>query len=245
LEDCYVLIGGTACDLWMGERDLEFRATKDLDIVLVVESLRPDFFRTFWQFVRDAGYEGYIGGEAPRNFYRFKKPHVKGYPWMIELFTRKSLDLSADVHLTPVPAGEDLSSLSAILLEDQYYQLVLRSRILIDDLSTTPAGCLIPLKARAWLDLTGRKAAGDVRVKDEDLKKHRNDVFRLLLTLAPADRVGLPETIRRHLTEFVAQFPPTNREWASIRQAVSQGSLTMSEPETALQQLKNIFRLAE
>lgn len=47
LEDCYVLIGGTACDLWMGERELAFRATKDLDIVLVVESLRPEFFRSF------------------------------------------------------------------------------------------------------------------------------------------------------------------------------------------------------
>ena len=36
LDDCYVQIGGTACDLWMGERTLDFRATKDLDRVLVV-----------------------------------------------------------------------------------------------------------------------------------------------------------------------------------------------------------------
>jgi len=35
----YVLIGGAACDLLMEEAGLEFRATKDLDIVLIVEAL--------------------------------------------------------------------------------------------------------------------------------------------------------------------------------------------------------------
>ena len=35
----YVLIGGTACDIAMAGAGLEFRATKDLDIVLVVEAL--------------------------------------------------------------------------------------------------------------------------------------------------------------------------------------------------------------
>ena len=35
----YVLIGGAACDLLMEEAGLEFRATKDLDIVLSVEAL--------------------------------------------------------------------------------------------------------------------------------------------------------------------------------------------------------------
>ena len=33
-EDQYVLIGGTAATLAMAEAGLEFRATKDLDIVL-------------------------------------------------------------------------------------------------------------------------------------------------------------------------------------------------------------------
>ena len=59
-----MLIGGTACDLWMGERALDFRATKDLDMVLVVEALRPEFFQVFWQFVKDAGYEGFGGGRS-------------------------------------------------------------------------------------------------------------------------------------------------------------------------------------
>lgn len=243
LQDCYVLIGGTACDLWMGDRALEFRATKDLDIVLVAESLRAEFFGNFWQFVRDAGYEGFVGGEAPRNFYRFKKRRVEGFPWMVELFTRNTLNLPDGIQLTPVPAADDLPSLSAILLEDDYYRFVVSSRIATDGVSTTPAQCLIPLKARAWLDLTRRKAAGDPRVKDEDLKKHRNDVFRLLVTLAPADRFDLPATIRSHLGEFVARFPPASQEWGPIQQAVNQGPIAMPSPETALQQINANFRL--
>lgn len=30
----YVFIGGTACDIILGTRDVDFRVTKDLDIVL-------------------------------------------------------------------------------------------------------------------------------------------------------------------------------------------------------------------
>jgi hypothetical protein len=227
----------------MGDRGLEFRATKDLDIVLIVESLRPEFFRVFWDFVRDAGYEGFIGGEAPRNFYRFKRRRQQQYPWMVELFTRQPFELPANVHLTPVPATDGIPSLSAILLEDDYYNLVRASRVTIDGVPSTPAGCLIPLKARAWLDLTRRRAAGDVQASEDDARKHRNDVFRLLVTLAPADRIDLPQNARAHLTDFARGFPADSRDWEAIQQAVNQGPLRMPRPEAAIQQLRDNFRL--
>lgn len=40
-EGEYVLIGGGACDLLFGEVGQDFRATKDLDLVLLVEALTP------------------------------------------------------------------------------------------------------------------------------------------------------------------------------------------------------------
>lgn len=43
--DRYVLIGGTAATIAMADAGLEFRATKDLDIVLVVEALDAEFGR--------------------------------------------------------------------------------------------------------------------------------------------------------------------------------------------------------
>jgi len=36
--DQYVLIGGAACDLWFEEAATEFRATRDLDLVLTLET---------------------------------------------------------------------------------------------------------------------------------------------------------------------------------------------------------------
>ena len=50
-QDQYVLIGGAACDIVFQEADLPFRATKDLDMVLIVEALTPEFGRRFWGFV--------------------------------------------------------------------------------------------------------------------------------------------------------------------------------------------------
>lgn len=53
LEEEYVLIGGGACDLLFDEAGRQFRATKDLDLVLLVEALTARFGRVFWQFVRE------------------------------------------------------------------------------------------------------------------------------------------------------------------------------------------------
>ena len=35
-EEQYAIIGGTACDILMTEEGLNFRATKDLDLVLII-----------------------------------------------------------------------------------------------------------------------------------------------------------------------------------------------------------------
>lgn len=53
----YVIIGGTACDLLMEQEELEFRATKDLDIVLIVESMTSAFGKRFWDFIKEAEYK--------------------------------------------------------------------------------------------------------------------------------------------------------------------------------------------
>ena len=56
-EEQYVIIGGTACDILMTNEELSFRATKDIDFVLIVEALNADFGRKFWEYVKQAGYE--------------------------------------------------------------------------------------------------------------------------------------------------------------------------------------------
>lgn len=85
----YIFIGGTACDLILGNLGVDFRATKDLDIVLLIEALDNSFLEKFEEFIRDGAYKHinkYTGNEQ---FYRFEKPDDKNFPHMIELFSRK------------------------------------------------------------------------------------------------------------------------------------------------------------
>lgn len=241
VENSYILIGGAACDVWLSERGFPFRATKDLDVVIVVEALHPAFFERFWSFIREGRYRSHQQSETRPEFYRFKDPEDARHPAMIELLSRNHLELPPDAHLTPIPAGEDISSLSAILLEDDYYHFVIQTRIIVGGVPIVPAQCLIPLKARAWLDLTARKAAGNANVIGDDIKKHRNDVFRLYRSLAPTDRFALPGRVRTDLQAFLDRFPVESPEWEAIRKAV--GTPALPEPAAVITQLRDIFQL--
>ena len=46
-SDCYTVIGGTACDILMSEADADFRATKDIDMILLMEDRYSDLRRCF------------------------------------------------------------------------------------------------------------------------------------------------------------------------------------------------------
>ena len=39
-----VLIGGAACDILFESNEVNFRATRDLDMVLIIEALTPEFY---------------------------------------------------------------------------------------------------------------------------------------------------------------------------------------------------------
>jgi len=79
-SDRFVLICGTACDMAMTEAGLEFRATKDLDIVLWVEALDKLFVEAFWEFVRAGRYQIQQKSTGERRSYRFQKPEETEYP---------------------------------------------------------------------------------------------------------------------------------------------------------------------
>ena len=120
-QDQYVLIGGAACDIVFNEANLTFRATKDLDVVLIVEAITPDFGRRFWDFVREGGYENRAKSNGMPQFYRFDKPKAPEYPYMIELFARSdSVFDNETLGCRPLHLGDEISSLSAILLNNDY-----------------------------------------------------------------------------------------------------------------------------
>jgi len=203
LSDNYVIIGGTACSLIMSEEEVEFRPTKDIDVVLLVEALNPEFGRRFWDYVLEAGYAHRQKSTGKPEFYRFFSPKSAEYPEMIELFSRHidGLNLPENAHITPIPIGRDISSLSAILLNDDYYHFLQGGVRKIDGLPILDELHLIPFKAKAWLELTERKENGGVDASD--IRKHKRDIYRLSDFIAPGFKLALPEAIERDMREFI------------------------------------------
>lgn len=204
-EGCYALIGGSACDLLLAEQGETFRATKDLDVVVLANSAAAEFAKALWAFVRDGGYEPWHSNDGGVHFYRFLRPKKPGYPHMIELFARHpDFQLAeTDAEIAPLPFDEDVSSLSAILLDDDYYQVLTDGLITVGGISTLDEAHLLVLKMRAHIDLNDRANAGQ-RVNSADLKKHRKDVLRLL-ELVPSDAMlSLPDRVQVDAQRFIA-----------------------------------------
>ncbi len=192
--------------------DNDFRATKDLDIVLIAEKLNDEFTADLWQFIKDAGYRHLNKATGKPQFYRFDKPDSKDYPHMLELFSRKPdlLHIPEGVTLTPIPLDGPISSLSAILLDDDTYRFIREGHTIVEKLSILPASHIIPLKAQAFIDLTKRKLAGSTNVDSKQIKKHKNDCFRLLGSLDDDNRVPLPELLHEAFVNFLATMEQEN-----------------------------------
>ena len=236
-EDHYAIIGGTACDLLMTDEGLDFRATKDIDLVLIVEAVDAAFGRRLWDYIVAAGYEHKNKSTGAVQFYRFTNPYTKDYPAMIELFARKpdSIVLPDTAELTPLPIDEEISSLSAILLNDDYYEFLKRGRVHVTDVTVLDALHLIPFKAKAWLDLSDRKAAGE-QVDSKNIRKHKNDIFRLseLLSRDQEPLDSLPDTIRNDMNLF---FGRIESEDVDLKQLGIRGKTK----DAIVGQLRNIY----
>lgn len=205
-EDNYALIGGAACDIVFGEAGLPFRATRDFDIVLCVEVVGAGFARVFADFLEEGGYQARERSTGRREFYRFHRPSDETFPAMIELFARRpdALALPDSATLAPIPVEEEVISLSAILVDDDYFGALDEMRLVIDDISLVDERILIPFKARAFLDLSERRAKGE-KVDARHIRKHRGDVFRLVQLLPEEGSLALAASIRADLGEFLGQ----------------------------------------
>ena len=81
------------------------------------------------------------------------------------------------------------------LFSDDYYALVQAGRKDSDGISYLGPEHILLLKARAWIDLADRKAAGD-RIDSKAVKKHKNDVLRLYQIVDPELNGTVPESIK-------------------------------------------------
>lgn len=203
-EGGYVVIGGTACDILLSDADLPFRATRDFDTVLVADVRLPETARAVWSLVVDGGYRCGWGRDERAHYYRFTEPGAAGYPAMIELFSKRPafVEELGGVEVAPLHVGDEVSSLSAILLDDDYYRFMLEGVRTVDGVSVLGETHLIPFKAKAFLDLRERRLRGE-RVDSRKVSKHRRDALRLTQLLSGEERVAMPVSVREDMAAFL------------------------------------------
>ncbi|MBR9978873.1 MAG: hypothetical protein KFH87_12375 [Bacteroidetes bacterium] len=204
-SDRYILIGGTAAHIAMAEAGAEFRATKDLDIVLVAEELDAAFVTAIRDFTEAGRYHKRMKSSGKTCLYRFSHPEDENYPFMLEFFSLLPNDIQfeGEGHLAPIPTDEVGVSLSAILLDPDYYEFIVAGRYEIDGLTLLRQEYMIPLKARAFLDLAAQRKRGE-SVQSNDIRKHISDVFRLFRIVDPDQRPYLPAGIEEDLAKFLS-----------------------------------------
>lgn len=201
----YVCIGGTACDIILGKKAVDFRVTKDFDIVLLVEAMDEKFVNIFIEFIKAGGYSHINKGTGKEQFYRFEKPTNIEFPYMIELFSKKPEYISnIEVGLAPIHISDDVISLSAILLNDEYYSLLKAGAIVVDDVAVLDLEYIILFKIKAWLDLKQRKANGE-QIDSKNIRKHKNDVFRLVLSIEKNTFVSISSEVKEDVQNFVEE----------------------------------------
>ena len=207
-EDHYVIIGGTACEIVLRDTDMRPRATDDIDMILIVEKMTPEFGKRFWDFIVLGGYKTRQRHREDKNrkaeLFRFI--HSKeGFPVQIELLSKFPDVLGAPTgfHLTPIPIGDEISSLSAILLDEEYYNQSIENSFIEEGIRIAHPLSLLCLKVCAFLNLTEEKKTNPA-IRSGDIKKHRDDVFKLLaMRIDPFTPIELSARMKESINDFI------------------------------------------
>lgn len=207
-EDNYVIIGGTACDIALHDTDMRPRATDDIDMILVIEKMTTEFGKRFWNFIVSGGYKirqrHREDKKSKAELFRFIHPH-EGFPIQIELLSKHPdiLGEPTGFYLTPIPVGDEISSLSAILMDEEYYSQTVENSVVENGIRIASPMSLLCLKVKAFLNLTEERKTNST-VRNSDVKKHRDDVFKLLaMRIDPFTPVELSASIKKSINDFI------------------------------------------
>lgn len=210
-EGSYVLIGGGACSVLFDSEGDSFRATEDLDVVVIVDRNCIEFATALWAFIKSVGYEIGKTADGKCTYYRFRMPEgsrrALDYPGQIELFARHPDFTLEDETSEVAPLSFDgaISSLSAIILDDGYYEFIRDSATNIGGITLLDALHIIPLKMRAHIDINRSYEEGR-HCNDIDRRKHRSDVARLAGLLSSSARLELTGQMRVDAEDFLTDF---------------------------------------
>jgi hypothetical protein len=208
-SDAYIVIGGAACHDHFENQGLEFRVTNDIDTILVVEVLDDAFIAHFWEFIIQGSYERNEIAEE-KQYYRFINPQAENFPVQVEMFSRTPdvIPHKDGMRFTPIPADEDISSLSAILMDDDYYTFTLGHSVKNGLLHRADDIALICLKAKAFLDLSERKAGGQ-RIDSKQIKNTKMMCSGWQLPCRVIDKLHFQPPFKKMLHHLLSRWRKT------------------------------------
>ena len=184
-KDHYVVVGGFAT-LMLLDKQLEGhgKATHDIDLVLLTNS-SVEMSQQIKSYITEGGYSIQKGQKDSFLYYRFFEPKVERFAKEIELFAsnEQSLQLDISQRIIPIDPEEGLYSLSAIMLDGEYFEMIKNNIDHSNQVPCTNTIATMMLKMSAFYDL---KARGD-----DKWKKHRRDIIKLALILTGEERIEL------------------------------------------------------
>ncbi len=181
-DESYAVIGDAACALLMEDRGLDFRTVREMDVVLTGDTRDGSFGERFREYAASALYECQKDSTDEFLLCRLIKPISGEFPAGIKLFS----------------AGSSDGGYSCMLKE---------GRRQVSGITILDAPYLIPFKAKAWMDLSDRRSAGE-QVKSREIRKHKNDLFRLTVLLGAGQEFSLhvPPAVSSDMREFIKRM---------------------------------------
>lgn len=192
LEQHCVIIGGGAATILMSDDGLEFRSTKDVDLLIISRS--DELNSRICSYLKNNDYKTREATQNAPRYYRFSNPTSRECPRIIEVFAGNelNLDLADGQHIIPISNTHTTERLSAILLDDEYFELIKQNRFIsAGGVPIINAIANICLKARAHRDLHERRERGDTSIDRRDIQKHLSDIWRLAINLKDSDAVAI------------------------------------------------------
>ena len=243
-KSSFVVIGGCACSQWCEDNAIHFRSTQDIDMVLLLEAKAAGFFSRFWEYIRSGQY---VLKRRPEDnstiLFRFERPGAGlDFPKKIELLTGISnLAIPNDIRIVHLNVEDERYSLSAILLQKDYYNLVSTGCTETSNgMPTVSPDVLALLKAKACLNLLEEKQAGRF-VSEHDLRKHRNDVFQLAYLFRRRYDGELTQLIKDDMSKFLQLYSESNAEWGEIQAHLKAFGMEVRAPSELLGLIRTHF----
>jgi len=152
------------------------------------------------KYITEGEYKIQKGDKDQYHYYRFVEPKKENFAKEIELFASNENDIKLDDNqrIIPIDPEEGLYSLSAIMLDPEYFGMIKNNvnKKLLAPCTNTQA--TIMLKISAFYDLRERD--------DKKWKKHRRDILKLSLLLTGEEHIQLVGRMTNDFKAFITHI---------------------------------------